>query len=114
MEFEILAGPDTNKRITYVKKIDAKTAPYVARDLRAAGWRGKDLATLAADVDTTHVEVTIEIKTIQSKAGKDFSVIDSIGRGTMQTPTKAVLADTNRLMGNDAEPGTGADTDPPF
>jgi hypothetical protein len=38
VEFEIVAGPDAGSRITYNGRIDARSAPYVAKDLKAIGW----------------------------------------------------------------------------
>ena len=82
VEFELMAGPSKGSRITYNGRIDARSAPYVARDLAAVGWQGKKLETLAADIAAKPVEVPIEIQHKQTKDGtRTFAVVRSIGRG---------------------------------
>lgn len=84
VNFEILAGPDVGMNITYNGRVDARSAPYVAKDLTAVGWKGKDLNTLAADIESAKVpiETNIEIVHKQTKDGaRTFPVVRSIGRG---------------------------------
>lgn len=101
VELEILAGPDAGQRITYNGRIDARSAPYVAKDLKAVGWKGKDINTLAVDVETTKAETTIEIVHKQTKDGaRTFPVVRSIGRGAKALAPMAQrdLADANALL----------------
>lgn len=101
VEFELVAGPDAGQRITYNGRIDARSAPYVGRDLKAAGWAGKNLDTIGADVERTHVEVDIEIQHKQTKDGaRTFPVVRSIGRGAkaLAPAPQGELSSANALI----------------
>lgn len=116
VEFELTAGPDAGQRITYNGRIDARSAPYVARDLKAAGWVGKDLSTVGEDIERTHVEVPIVIEHKTTKDGaRQFAVVRSIGSGRQLEPApRQELASANALM-QQALGGVDEDQDkPPF
>jgi hypothetical protein len=101
VEFEILAGPDQGQRITYNGRIDARSAPYVAKDLKAVGWKGRDINTLATDVEAAKAETTIEIQHKQTKDGsRTFPVVRSIGRGAkpLAPLSKRDLDDANAAL----------------
>lgn len=87
VEFELLAGPDTGQRVTYNGLINTKSAPYVGKDLKAVGWKGHDLVTLAADVEALHAETVIEIEHKIANDPKEpdrvFAVVRSVGRGAV-------------------------------
>lgn len=97
VEFELLAGPSVGSRITYNGRIDARSAPYVEKDLKAAGWKGDSITTLAKDVEASHVEVPIEIQHKQTKDGqRTFAVVRSIGRGA-KALAKPTPSDVNEV-----------------
>ncbi len=101
VEFEIVGGPDAGQRITYNGRIDARSAPYVAKDLKSVGWTGKDINSLASDVEASKIETTIEIVHKQTKDGaRTFPVVRSIGRGAkaLAPMPKRDLDDANALL----------------
>jgi hypothetical protein len=103
IDFEILEGPNSGEKITYNGRIDTRSAKYVARDLKAVGWKGKTLETLAEDVDRTKAETTIEIKVMNRKDGSgSFAVVRSIGRTDAASQVRPVpaaeLANANALL----------------
>ncbi len=103
IDFELIAGPDAGQRITYNGRVDNRSAPYVAKDLKSAGWKGKDLETLSADIDATHVEVPIEIQHKETKDGaRMFAVVRSIGRGAkpLVKANASDLKDANDALHN--------------
>ncbi len=101
VDFEILGGPDTGSRITYNGRVDARSAPYVAKDLKAVGWKCRSLDTLAADVEAAQAVTTIEVQHKQTKDGaRSFAVVRSIGRGPkpLAEPSKEDLDDANAQL----------------
>lgn len=102
----LTGGPDAGKLDTYDKRIDGgKGTPYVARSLKAIGWQGRTLATLAEDVKAwvarTGGKTTCEIKHWEVKngarAGELYASIDSLGSG------RAPLGDMSRDTMRDAD-----------
>lgn len=82
VNFEILDGPNKGDRITYNGRVDSRSAPYVAKDLKAVGWQGKNLDTLGTDVENAQPTTVIEIVHKETKDGaRTFPVVRSIGRG---------------------------------
>lgn len=69
-------GPSKGQRCTYEDQINAKSALYVARSMKAVGWRGGSVTTLAADCDEwvkkTGGKSTVEIKHVEIKRGKQY------------------------------------------
>jgi len=124
VELELLAGPDTGQRITYTGLVNAKSAPYVGKDLKGIGWKGIDLATLEADVSATHMEAQIEIDHKNANDPREpnrvFAVVRSIGRGALPLgkPSASALEDANQAMraamGEPAAGGGSKDDDLPF
>ena len=104
VEFELLAGPDAGQRITYTGLVNAKSAPYVGKDLKGAGWKCVDLSSLEVDVKATHVETQIDIEHKSANDPREpdrvFAVVRSIGRGAMPLgkPSASDLADANEAM----------------
>lgn len=118
---QITDGPDKGQRCTYEDQVNAKSALYVGRSCRAAGWKGAKLETLAADVAAwvakTGGASTVEIKHIEIKNGKRAGEIwakpNSIGRGPKPlAPAKGeTLADANEAMRRAMEADGGAPDD---
>lgn len=85
---EWTTGPDTGKRGTYEDQINANSAQYVVRSMKAVGWRGPKPSTLEADcaawVAKTGGASTVEVKHIPikngRKAGQIWDKINAIGR----------------------------------
>lgn len=97
-------GPSKGRTCTYEDEVNTKSSLYVARSLTACGWKGKDLATVAADVDAwvkkTGGKSTAEIKHIPTKKGTIWDKCNSIGRGPkpLKAPAGDALADANAAM----------------
>lgn len=103
VDFEIVDGPDKGEKITYNGPINARSAKYVARDLKAVGWKGKTLETLEADVAAAQSETTIEVKVMTRKDGSgQFAVVRSIGRTDSAAQTKPIaqaeMGNANALL----------------
>ncbi len=120
---EILEGPDTGQRITYRGLVTAKSMPYVTKDLKAVGWKGRSFGTLAADVESTHATTTIEIQHRQTKDGnRTFPIVRSMGEGNAKKPDVPATANdiTNADMLleslglNEQEPMAADDDSIPF
>ncbi len=104
----ITDGPDKGKHCTYEDQVNGKSALYVGRSLRAAGWKGEKLETTKADVAEwvakTGGASTVEIKHIEIKNGKRAGEIwakpNSIGRGPkpLVEAKGDTLADANEAM----------------
>lgn len=123
VDFEILDGDNRGEKITYRGQVNERSAKYTARDLKAIGWKGKDLATLKDDIAATHIETTIEIKHMNRKDGSgSFPVVRSIGRtasgGNAPGPVaQTELANANALLRaalGDNEPVEANSDDIPF
>ncbi len=73
---QIDEGPSKGQRCTYEDQINAKSALYVARSMKAVGWKGGSSKTLKADCDAwikaTGGKSTVEIKHIELKRGKQY------------------------------------------
>lgn len=105
---QITDGPDKGQRCTYEDQVNTKSALYVGRSCRAAGWKGVNLETLAADVAAwvakTGGKSTVEIKHIEIKNGKRAGEIwakpNSIGRGPkpLAAAKGETLDDANEAM----------------
>lgn len=101
-------GPSKGRTCTYEDEINNKSAVYVSRSMTAVGWKGKSLATFAADVDTwtksTGGMTTVEIKHIPIKNGKRAGEIwdkpNSIGRGPrpLAKPQGEALSDADEAL----------------
>jgi len=82
-------GENAGRNGTYEDVVDARSSLYVARSLKAVGWQGKSLASLADDcakwIAATGGSSTAEVKHIPIKngkrAGQIWDKINSIGRG---------------------------------
>ena len=125
VELELLAGPDTGQHITYTGLVNAKSAPYVGKDMKAVGWKGGSLQTIGDDVAATKAEAQIEIEHKNANDAKDpnrvFAVVRSIGRGAvaLKPPSASSLNDADEAlraaMGEPAAGGGGGkDDDLPF
>lgn len=73
---QIDEGPSKGQRCTYEDQINAKSALYVARSMKAVGWKGGSSRTLKEDCDAwikaTGGKSTVEIKHIELKRGKQY------------------------------------------
>lgn len=104
----ITDGPDKGKHCTYEDQVNGKSALYVGRSLRAAGWKGVKLETTKADVaewvEKTGGASTVEIKHIEIKngkrAGETWAKPNSIGRGPrpLAAASGELLTDANDAM----------------
>jgi hypothetical protein len=69
-------GPSAGRPCTYEDQVNAKSALYIGRSLKAVGWKGRDLKTVKADVAEwiarTGGKSTVEIKHIELKKGKKY------------------------------------------
>ncbi len=69
-------GPDKGRLVTYEDEVNAKSSLYIGRSLKAVGWKGGSLKTVAADIDAwvkkTGGKSTIEIRHIEIKKGKKY------------------------------------------
>ena len=78
-------GPNAGRVGYYEDKVDARSALYVSRSMRAVGWQGNKLSTFAEDVaawiKATGGKSTAEVKHIPTKKGTIWDKINSIGRG---------------------------------
>ena len=114
VNFEILEGPDAGQRITYNGQVTQKSAPYVAKDLAAVGWKGRSLSTLTADVEKSSASTTIEIQHKQTKDGsRTFPVVRSIGRPPREVKPASTDDITNADMMLSAALGTDDERDAP-
>lgn len=127
-------GPSAGRQFTYEDEVNAKSSLYVARSLRAVGWKTADLATVASDVadwvKNTGGKSSVEIRHIPIKKGKKFDkwVADgkqgnppiwdkanSLGRGprALAAPSGDALKDANdamrRALEQDGHSGGGGD-----
>jgi hypothetical protein len=115
-------GPDKGRSCTYEDTINNKSAPYIARSLKAAGWSGKLPLdeTLTADVEAwvkeTGGKSTVTIEHLEIKKGKQFdkwmangakpserpiwAKVKALGRGPkpLSAVTKATSSDANDFM----------------
>lgn len=98
---QITDGPDKGRRCTYEDTVNTKSAPYIGRSCKAAGWRGGSLTTLADDIAKATAKAPIasmvEVRHIEIKKGKKYDAwvaagskpanrpiwdkVNSIGRG---------------------------------
>lgn len=89
-------GPNRGRTGYYEDKIDARSALYVSRSMRAVGWQTDKLVTFADDVNAwikaTGGKSTAEVKHIPTKKGTIWDKINSIGRGPK--PMTALRGDT--------------------
>jgi hypothetical protein len=115
-------GPSSGRLGTYEDEVTAKSAPYVARSLRACGWTGDDLRTVKADIAAwiiaTGGKSTAEVKHLEirngKRAGQIWDKINSIGRGprVLKEAAAADVADANQAMARAlAELGAGGGPD---
>lgn len=119
VNIEITAGPSKGMRGTYEDEVNAKSALYIGRSLRAIGWQGASLKTLADDiakwVAATGGKTTAEVKHIEIKKGKAYDKwldggrqgpapvwdkINSLGRGpqALKQASASSLSDADEAM----------------
>lgn len=113
-------GPSAGRTCTYSDQVNNKSALYVSRSCRAAGWKGHDLKTLKTDikewVEKTGGKTTVEVRYVEVKKGKKYDAwvdagcpegekplwdkVNSLGRGAkpLAEPTAERLADANDAM----------------
>jgi len=98
-------GPNKGSLMTYTGRVDNRTAKYIAQDMAACGWTGKDVLDFGAEVDAwiarTGGTTTAEIVHLdrKDKSGA-FAVIRGLGRGLkVLTPaTRETAADANAAL----------------
>lgn len=112
-------GPSKGRTSTYEDEINARSAKYVSRSMRACGWKGTSVASFAADcaawIKATGGKTTVEIKHIEINKGKRFDEwlakgsvgsppiwdkANSIGRGAqpLAKPTGAAMTDADEAL----------------
>ncbi len=102
-------GPDAGSQFTYEDRVDAKSALYVGRSMKAVGWTGRELETLEADaaswIKKTGGKSTVEIKHIPYRDKKTneeriWAKPNAIGRNNrqLQKPTAQSSRDANETM----------------
>lgn len=129
-------GPSAGRVCTYEQSIDARSSKYAGYAMRAVGWAGKTIESLAADcaawVVRTGGKSTVEITHLLKKKGKDYDKwiaggqqgpqpiwdkVNSIGKRTERTLDKlsgAALAEANEALARAmAEGGSAPDDAPP-
>lgn len=130
-------GPSAGRVCTYEDQINAKSALYVGRSMKAVGWAGRTVKTLKADIDAwlakTDGKSTVEIRHIpfvDKKTGEPriWDKPNSIGRGAQalkpMSPVRlsdadealrsAMAADGGAPPADDDVPHAGANDDTPF
>jgi hypothetical protein len=85
IEFEIVEGPHTGKRVAYDGKLDEKNIKWTKLAMMAVGWQGKTAGTFEDDVMKAAkvVPITVKIVTWENpETGKvsTWSAVDKIGR----------------------------------
>jgi hypothetical protein len=130
-------GPSKGRTATYEDDINAKSALYVSRSMKAVGWKGESVKTFAKDVEAwiakTGGKSTAEVRHIEIKRGKAYDKwaaggfqgpgpiwdkINSIGRSAkaMAAPQGELLSDADealrRAMQDDGE--TTSNDEAPF
>lgn len=113
-------GPDKGRLVTYEDEVNAKSSLYVGRSLKAVGWKGGPLASVAGDiadwVKNTGGKSTVEIKHIETKRGKRYdewveagcpggtppiwAKANSLGRGprALAAPSAEAMSDAEEQM----------------
>lgn len=97
-------GPSKGRFCTYEDEVNSRSSLYIGRSLKAAGWKGEDLATVANDiaewVAATGGKSSVEIKHIPTKKGTIWDKPNSIGRGPkpMKAAGGETLKDANDAM----------------
>jgi hypothetical protein len=128
-------GPSKGRTGTYEDEVNAKSALYVSRSMKAVGWTGKSIGTFAGDVAAwiarTGGKSTAEVKHIEIKRGKQYDKwvaegcpeekrpiwdkVNSIGRGprALAAPKPSTLVDADdALRAAMIADGTEADSEP--
>lgn len=115
VNIEFVDGPNKGQRASYNGRIDNKSAKYVARDLKAAGWKGGSMSTLHRDLDDAarnNVMTTAQVKLMEStkKPGEKFAVIGSLGYGPkpLTEVDPQTLKDCDDVLREFASHGNGA------
>lgn len=126
-------GPSKGRLATYEDEVNARSSLYISRSLKAVGWKGKSLSTVADDiaawVKETGGKTTAEVRHIEIKKGKRYDEwledgahgsppiwdkVNSIGRGPrpLAIPAAESLSDADEAMrramaedGDDAQNG---------
>lgn len=108
VNIEFLEGPNKGQRATYDERVDNRSAPYIVPCLKAAGWKGVTLSTLAADLKG-EVETVAQVVHKQTKAdNRTFAMIRSIGRTgqkPLAEPTRDQLAGADEALAAAMESG---------
>jgi len=132
-------GPSKGRTATYEDDINAKSALYVSRSMKAVGWKGQSAKSFANDVaewiKATGGKSTAEVRHIEIKRGKAYDKwaasgfqgpgpvwdkINSIGRAAkpMTAPQGELLSDADealrRAMSEDAPAADTSDESAPF
>jgi len=131
LQMEILEGENKGVRVPYrANTKDAKTISYAKRDMRAAGWQGKTVATFVADVTAANkaglkVSFTARLASFRRDDGTESTwwTVGSIGAS--QVPLAAATNDVTKNVDqwfSEADsagshpnaPGSRDDSDLPF
>lgn len=130
---QIDAGPSAGNACTYEESIDARSAKWAGMSMRAVGWAGKTVDSIASDcaawIARTGGKTTAEIKHLLKKKGKDYDKwidggqqgaqpvwdkVNSIGRRTERQLEKlsgTALAEANEALARAMADSGGAPPD---
>lgn len=130
--FEIAEGPRTGTQVTYQANFKQESIKYTKRDLLAAGWKGKTMASFVDDITArvgTTVPINVRIASYQNRDTGKTQEWNSVGSiGNTAPPLAAPTADLTRNVdswfaevddgnGNGSHPnapGSSYDKDIPF
>lgn len=121
---KISDGPNKGAHVTYEDEVNNRSALYIQRSCRAVGWRGVSLTSLKDDVaawiEKTGGETSVEVKHIEIKKGKNLGKIwakpNSIGRGprALKPLSQERISDADEAMRRAMElDGATGGTPPP-
>jgi hypothetical protein len=125
VKLRITSGPDAGQPDLYEGRVDGgKSMPFIARSLKAIGWQGKTLATLADDVKAwtarTGGKTTCEVKHWEIKkgerAGEKFSKVNGLGSGggkPLAAMSRSTMADADEALARIMAAGGGGSDDVP-
>jgi hypothetical protein len=82
------------------KKWDARTNRYTFRDMKGAGWKGKDMGTFVADLNAAGAAgLSVKFQARQAEYnGSKWWTAERIGDSAVVKTGDAPTADTNKLM----------------
>lgn len=122
---EIVEGPLTGRRVKWTANMKTeKSVSYSKRDMMAAGWKGRDIATFEADViaaTTAGLKVPFTARLAENGLNDDGTpntwwTVGSIGTGAvpLAATTPEDDRDVNQWFSTAGGAPAGDDSDLPF